>query len=408
MKDRRFLLIGLCLLALATTFLSSCTKDSVDPETGSNASFLIGSKGGDDITKGLYSVKPGSDPVFITHLVPYNYSSYYVDKNKEVIAFLVSSNQKENTSGIAYMRTDNLQDVRFAPVPGAPEGYYYSVSSSTPPRVLGDGRIAYLVALETDSPYDYWFAGMIAIFNPADGEIELSGDPSEFVLNQPEIGNDTEDGTMKTGFIISPDDKYAYCEVYGYGTDGGEVHRDYSFIVRYTIGVPGSYERLAQMTATPAAVTADGNSLLVASGNFGEKTIDLTTKAVTQTLDYYFTPSSGQVSGRSSKMIRGWIAAGSYGAGFAELDFRQSPVGSIHIIDEDELDSPRNYYPSLALGVQYSSDETQIYFGVHRSSQNDKYKMICSTPIVELNETPDSLTSFHADYNMNVLLFLGE
>lgn len=66
--------------------------------------------------------------------------------------------------------------------------------------------------------------------DPADGEIELSGDPSEFVLTQPEIGDDTEDGTMKTEFEVSPDDRYAYCEVYGYGTDGGEVHRDYSFI----------------------------------------------------------------------------------------------------------------------------------------------------------------------------------
>lgn len=408
MKRRFVLLTGFCFLASVIICLTSCTKDSEDPDPGSTASFLIGSKGGNEIAKGLYSVRPGSDPVFVTDLVPFNYSSFYADIKNGVIAFLVSGNQRGNTSGIAYMRTDNLQDIRFAPIPGAPEGYYYSVNSVTPPRVLGDGRIAYLVALETDSPYDYWFAGMIAIYNPEDGEIELSGDPSEFVLNQPEIGDDTEDGSMKTKFEISPDDKYAYCEVYGYGTEGGMVHRDYSFIVRYTIGVPGSYERLAQMEGIPAAVTADGNSLLVASGNYGEKTIDLTTKAVTQTLDYYFTPSSGQVSNKSSKMIRGWIAAGSYGAGFAELDFSQTPVGSIHIIDEDELDSPRNYYPSLALGVQYSKDESQIYFGVHRSSQNDTYKMICSTPIVELNETPDSLTSFHSDYNMNVLMFLGE
>ncbi len=273
---------------------------------------------------------------------------------------------------------------------------------------MGDGRIAYLVALETDSPYDSWFAGMVAIYNPDDGEIELSGDPTDFVLSQPEILGDTEDGTMKTGFIISPDDKYAYCEVYGYGTEGGEVHRDYSFIVRYTIGSPGSYERLSQMTATPAAVTADGNSLLVTDGNFGVKTINLTTKAVTQTLDYYYIPASGQISKKTSKMIRSWIAAGSYGAGFAELDFSQSPVGSIQIIDENELSAPKNYYPHLALGVQYSSDESQIYFGVYRSSQSDKYTMICSTPVVELNETPDSLTSFLPGYNMNVLMFLGD
>ncbi len=399
--------ISFSLLASVMISLASCTKDLDDPDIKSTASFLIGSKGSDNVARGLYSIRIGDDPVYITHLVPYNYSSYYADINNGVIAFAVSSNQKESTSGIAYMKTDNLQDIKFVPIPAAPEGYFYSVSSVTP-RVLGDGRIAYLVALETDSPYDNWFAGMVAIYNPDDGEIELSGDPSDFVLSQPEIESDTEDGTMKAGFIISPDDKYAYCEVYGYGTDGGDVHRDYSFIVRYTIGSPGSYERLAQMTAYPAAVTADGNSLLVASGNFGVKSIDLTTKAISQTLDYFYIPTTGQVSKRSSKMLRSWIAAGSYGAGFAELDFSESPVGSIHIIDEDELTSPINYYPNLALGVQYSSDESQIYFGVYRSSQTEQYSMICSTPIVELNETPDSLTSFLPDFNMNVLMFLGD
>ncbi|MCJ7713828.1 hypothetical protein MUO66_05155, partial [Candidatus Bathyarchaeota archaeon] len=203
--------ISFCFLASVMISLTSCTKDLDDPDLKSTASFLIGSKGIDDVARGLYSVTVGSDPVYITHLFPYNYSSYYADINNGVIAFAVSSNQKESTSGIAYMKTDNLQDIKFVPIPAAPEGYYYSVRSLTP-RVLGDGRIAYLVALETDSPYDSWFAGMVAIYNPDDGEIELSGDPSDFVLSQPEKGSDTEDGTMKTQFVISPDDKYVYCE----------------------------------------------------------------------------------------------------------------------------------------------------------------------------------------------------
>lgn len=317
--------------------------------------------------------------------------------NNGTIAFAVPNNLKGSTSGIAYMSMDALDDIQFVPIPSAPDGYYYSVNRTTP-RVLSDGRIAYLVALETNSIYDYWFAGMIAIYNPANGEIELSGDPTEFVLNQPEIGDDTEDGTMKTGFVVSPDDRYAYCE----------VHRDYSFIVRYTIGSPGSYERLAQVEAVPSVVTADGSSLLITSGNFGLKTIDLQNKTLTQTADFYFLPPSGQISYTSSKMLRTWISAGSHGAGFGEIDFSSSPYSFTQFIDDDELVAPKNYYPSLALGVQYSSDESKVYFGVYRSSQSDQYTMICSTPKIELNEAPDSLTSFHKDYNMNVLIFLNE
>ncbi|MFH0757053.1 MAG: hypothetical protein V2B15_07185 [Bacteroidota bacterium] len=401
----KFICVG--LIGYFATTVTSCTKDPDPPDLSSTASFIIGSKGSDQLQKGLYKVTVGSDPVFISQLFPYNYSSWYADYNNGMIAFAVSGNQKGNTSGIAYMSADDLENIQFAPIPGAPVGFYYSVSSTTP-RVLGDGRIAYLVALETDNEYDSWFAGEIAIYNPLNGEIELSGDPSEFVLNQPEIGDDTEDGTMKKGFVVSPDDKYVYCEVYGYGTDGGEVHRDYSFIVRYTIGIPGSYERLAQMEAYPAAVTADGNSLLVTNGSFGVRTIDLQTKAITQTADFYFYPSSGQISQQSSRMLRTWIAAGSYGAGFGEMDFSVSPYAFTQFFDENELVAPRNYYPSLSLGVQYSADESRVYFGVYRSSQSDKYNMICSTPKTGLNETPDSLTSFHKDFNMNVLILLDE
>jgi len=396
-----------CLLVYIVIIAGSCTKDQDDPKLGSKASFIIGSKGSDQLQAGLYQVTIGSDPVYISHLFPINYSSGYADSNNGIIAFAVSSHLKGNTSGIAYMSIDALENIQFVPIPSAPEGYYYSVRPTTP-RVLSDGRIAYLVALETNNEYDYWFAGMIAIYNPVDGEIELSGDPTDFVLNQPEIGGDTEDGTMKTGFVVSPDDRYAYCEVYGYGTDGGVVHRDYSFIVRYTIGSPGSYERLAQMEAIPTAVTSNGNSLLLTSGNFGVKTINLQDKTVTQTADFTFFPQSGQISNNSSKMLRTWISAGSYGAGFGEIDFSSSPYGFTQFIDDDELDAPRNYYPSLALGVQYSADESKVYFGVYRSSQSDQYKMICSTPKIELNETPDSLTSFHKDYNMNVLIYLNE
>jgi len=399
--------ISACLLVYIVIIATSCTKDQDDPGLSSKASFIIGSKGSNQLQKGLYQVTIGSDPVYISHLYPINYSSGYADSNNGIIAFAVSNNLKGSTSGIAFMSMDALEDIQFAPIPSAPEGYYYSVSPTTP-RVLSDGRIAYLVALETNSEYDYWFAGMIAIYNPANGEVELSGDPTEFVLSQPEIGDDTEDGTMNTGFVVSPDDRYVYCEVYGYGTDGGEVHRDYSFIVRYTIGAPGSYERLDQVEAIPAAVTADGNSLLITSGNFGLKTIDLQNETVTQTADFYFHPQSGQISNISSKMLRTWISAGSHGAGFGEIDFSSSPYGFTQFIDDDELVAPRNYYPSLALGVQYSTDESKVYFGVYRLSQSDQYAMICSTPKIELNTTPDSLTSFHKDYNMNVLIFLDD
>ena len=117
-------------------FSTSCKKeDPSNPDFPSTASFLIGSQGSNELNQGLYKVTAGNDPVFITELFPVNYSSYYADINNGIIAFAVSGNLKGNTSGIAYMNTDNLQDIRFVPIPDAEEGYYYSVQSLTP-RVL--------------------------------------------------------------------------------------------------------------------------------------------------------------------------------------------------------------------------------------------------------------------------------
>ncbi len=406
MEDNRHRARHCFILFLSLFLLSACNKEGPDANILYTGTFLIGSKGEDDARRGLYTVKAGSAPVFVTEIIPYNFSCWYMHINNDVLAYRVSSTQKLNTSGIAYARTDDLSNVLFAPIPGAPEGYYYSVATQ-PPRVLSDGRIAYLVALETDSPYDNWFAGQIAIFNPESGDIELSGDPSEFVRNQPEIGVDTEDGTMKSGFAVSPDDRYIYCEAYGYGTDFGEVHRDYSFIVRYTIGSPGSYERVYQMAGLPLGETPGGEELIVTSDSKLYQ-IDLTTKAVTELAEYAYFPLPGQMSSKSQKMIRSWGSTNSHSAGISELNHTQIPMSETQIIDDEQMEVPRYRIVSLKWGGVYDASESGIYLGLSRRLNNENFYNIAHAPLGDLSENPDSITSFPTDYDMGVFIYLGE
>ncbi|HHH54694.1 MAG TPA: hypothetical protein ENK91_13615, partial [Bacteroidetes bacterium] len=226
-------------------FFTSCDWILGDDPKFESTTFLIGCDGSDELQKGLYTYSLGGTPTFVTEYYPRHMNSLYADNNNGVLALNVE-NVPENTSGIAYMNTDDLSNVKFAPIPSAPEGYYYNVPRAIAPRILNDGKIAYRVTLETDNEFDDYHIGMLAIFDPKSDEVEISGDPSGFVLSQPEQGSDTEGGSMGGLFVVSLDGKYAYCKVYGYGTDFGIYHEDYNFIVKYSIGTSGSYERLAQ------------------------------------------------------------------------------------------------------------------------------------------------------------------
>jgi len=384
------------LIALLITF-TACPF----PSSNNSTNFIIGSKGNDQgIERGLYSWSPGENPKFITELTPYNLSQMLIDQNNGMVAYRIDPYlTPEGTSGIAYMPSDDLNDISYAPIPQAEENFYYSIPNEGP-KVLPDGRIVYRVTLETDNIFDDYAVGMLAIYDPDNGDLELSGDPSGFVLSQPEQGSDTEGGSMGGPFVLSPDGKYAYCKLYGAGTDGGVYHEDYKFLVSYTIGDPGSYERLAQINARPTAVTGDGNYLL-ANAYDGLMKVDIDEKEVVKADDYTYDFECGQIAKNSNRMFKLWR-----GSGLGEYTIGSS-IDWLHIINGNEITN--SSYTGLRHCGQYSKDEDKIYF----SGSTDYYTnydsdlIIFETPRVELNATPDSIGYLPAEYCTDMFLLLN-
>lgn len=384
--------IGVLLLVL-----SGCPILDLDPPGSNSESFLVGCKGNDSgLAAGLYKYEVGGTPEFITSYLPWAYKQQLMDYNNGILAYRVDPTP-ENTSGIAYMEKDKLNNVQFAPIPqAAKEGYYYRIAYSTEagPKVFSDGRIAYLVYYETENPYDDYHVGMIAIFNPQNNEIEISGDPSGFVLSQPEKGSDTEGGSMEGTFLLSPDNNYLYCDVYGYGTDAGVYHEDYHFIVKYTVGEPGSYSRVIQQGGGLTAITSDGKYLIMNTSS-GLQKINLLTNEMIKVDEYLFDFSPGNISPQPGKMIKYWPD------GVGEYDFNGSPVNWTAIIDS------KNTHGRI-LNAQYNFEGNKIYF----TSTNDIYchsgseTYIYSSEIIENNETPDSIGYLAPEFCTKIFLKL--
>ncbi|MBN2261796.1 MAG: hypothetical protein JW735_02725 [Prolixibacteraceae bacterium] len=402
---KRGISVLLICFVVSVFFLSSCFnifEGGISKSKG--PLFLVGCTGNssEGLEAGLYLLSIGKTSpslTFVTEYRPWAYSIEKMDYNNGRIAFSVErSLVPEGESGIAYMDVDDIENVMFAPIPTAPVDHYYAIPDERP-RVFSDGRIAYRVVLNTDNPYDDAHSGVLAIYNPKSGDIELSGGLSGFISSQPEKGHDTEAGSMGADFVLSADERFVYCTAYGFGTDWGVYHVDYKFVVEYEVGNPGMYSRIAQTSSIPTAVTGDGNYLIL-SGS-GLQKVDLSTNVLTQVDDYSNMFNPGQVSKSSSRMFKVWR-----GSGLGEFDWNQDSF--LHIIDGGEItNSP---YRGLGHGGQYSTDESIIYF----TGSTDFYTnyasdlIVFSTPKVEVNATPDSLTTIPAEYCTRVFLLLDD
>jgi hypothetical protein len=393
------------ILTVSLFFLYSCEDTSNTPSDsgGGNSGpvFLVATNGNSDgLTKGLYrftNTPAGPNFEFITEYHPWNMSLTKADMNNGRIAIKIDRNiVPEGKSGTIYMDKNSLSDINWLPIPEAPEKHFF-VLQDYKPQVLPDGKIAYAVTLNTDNPYDDAHWGMVAIYNPKDGKVELSGNVSEFVLAQPEQGNDTEGGSMSE-IIASPDGKYIYCRVYGYGTDMGVYHVDYHFIAKYEIGKPNQYTRVAQIDARPQAITPDGK-FMVLSGD-GLQRIDLQTLDVQKVDDYSHTFHTGQIASTKNQIFKVWR-----GSGMATFDISASEFTPTVIIDGKNMEGS---HKGLRHCGQYSADESKIYF----TGSTDFYTnyaselRLYSTPIMENNTTPDSITTIPIEYCTNFFLLL--
>jgi hypothetical protein len=411
MKNRTRLLKLVLVLFIgcpAIATLSGCSSDtgSSGPDNNNThvLSFLVGCNGdGENLLPGLYKMtNTATGPSFelVTTYYPQYLSLDYATMNNGRIAIrVVPALVPAGESGVLFMDVGDIKNQRWAPTPSAPTDYWYAISNERP-QVLPDGRIVYSVVLNTDNQYDDAHWGMLAIYNPASGDVELSGNPSGFVLAQPEKGSDTEGGSMNSSTVISPDGKYVYCQVYGYGTDMGSFHIDYKFVVRYEIGKPGEYTRVVQSGARPTAITSDGRYLIL-DGD-GLQRVDLQSNTMAKVDDYANFFNTGQVSKVSSQMFKFWR-----GSGMGLFDMSETPAWKLTIIDGQKMTGSHR---GLGHGAQFSTDESKIYF----TASSDYYTnyatdlRIFSTPLVQENTAPDSITTMPKEYCTGFFLLLSE
>jgi hypothetical protein len=398
---------GLLIIFLLFTLIRCSEDDGGTGPNGNNPSgpvFLVGCNGsGDSVQAGLYrmtNAAAGPSFEFITPYYPQYLGMDNVDMNNGRIAIRVQpSVVPEGKSGVMFMDVNSLASIQWVPVPDAPEDYYFDIANARP-AVLPDGRIAYPVTLQTDNKYDDAHWGMIAVYNPSTGDVETSGNPSDFVLAQPEQGSDTEGGSLSGALIASPDGRYIYSQVYGYGTEAGAYHVDYKFIVRYTVGQPGSYERIVQSSNRPTAITSDGSTLILTGD--GLHRVDVGAKSDVKFDDYANVFYTGQVAKSATRMFKIWR-----GSGLGEFTIGSGNVDWMQIVEGKEL---AGRYQGLGHGAQYSAGEDKIYFTASTDYYTN-YKTdlrVFSTPIQERITEADSVTTMPVFYCTKFFLLLND
>jgi len=366
--------------------------------------FLVGCSGSSDgaYTRGIYKMTlknggPGLE--LITSYYTWANGMNHVDMRNGRIAMSVD-NPPEGGSCVAWMDADDLKNIRFVPTPPPAEGYYYTVTTAKP-QVMSDGRIIYHVVAKRDV-YEDHHVGQLAIYDPSDNSLELSGSVSDFVLSQPEQGGDTEAGSMASNYVLSKDEKYVYCQVYGYGTDWGTYHSDYHFIVRYKIGEFMSYSRIAQTGMQVKGITGDGNYLIVGSSGTGR--INLSTNVVEEdvmgpgSLQMY----AGHTYANSAKTITTYR-----GEGLALYNMSASETWMYYIVRQANM---QHRYNGLGNNCFFSPDGSKVYFmgSTDYYTNYDTDVVLFSTPVMENNTQPDSLTNLPVNFCTGFFLLLSE
>lgn len=405
-KSSSFYVVASLVSCLSLVIGIGCSSDPTGPapSTPNKLSFLVGCSGdGQNLAPGLYlltNTSTGPTFEFITGYTPQFMSLNFASIKNGRIALRVEPRLvPQGKSGILYMDVGDLKNLRWAPVPPAPDNHWFQIANERP-QVLSDGRIVYQVVLNTDNQFDDAHWGMLAVYNPSTDSIAVTGSTSDFVLNQPEKGPDTEGGSMRNTFVISPDEKYAYCHVYGYGTDGGVYHMDYNFIVRCDIGKPGVYTRVAQTDNRPAAVTNDGRYLILEGD--GLHRVDLQTNQSAKIDDYSNFFNVNQVSRKGPRMLKTWR-----GSGVGVYDMSATPAWQYAILDGGSMTGS---YRGLGLGVQFSSDEMKVYAPASADfyTNTPTDVRIFSSPVKSTNNSPDSITTIPKAYCTNFFMLLTD
>ncbi|MCF7886710.1 MAG: hypothetical protein K9M80_09460 [Candidatus Marinimicrobia bacterium] len=171
--------------------------------------------------------------------------------------------------------------------PSEDSDYSYFLSSTS--VVSDNGMILYLSATD-DKSYGDEYRPYLIRYNTANNTHKVAASPENFVLNQPEKGDDTETGQINRYVCISHDGRYAYGVLEAYGVSGN-IHWDYEILFQYDFETE-EYKRLGEegdADVTFYGMTRDGKHLIY-DNNHTKKLLNLETENVSE-VD--FRPSHG-------------------------------------------------------------------------------------------------------------------
>ena len=149
--------------------------------------------------------------------------------------------------------------------PSEDSDYSYFLSSTS--KVSDNDLILYLSATD-DKNYGDEYRPYLIRYNTADNTHKVASSPENFVLNQPEKGDDTETGQFRRYVCISPNGRYAYGVLEAYGVSGN-IHWDYEILFQYDFETE-KYNRLGEEGDADVSfygMTRDGKYLIYANNH---------------------------------------------------------------------------------------------------------------------------------------------
>ncbi len=275
----------------------------------------------------------------------------------------------------AYMKLDEDHAYYLSLVEPSEESDYSYFQPSTG-DVSDNGFILYSSATN-DKNYGDEYQPYLLRYNPSDNTYEVAEGPNNFVLSQPEAGDDTEAGLIQRTLFISPNGKYAYGEVDGYGVDGGSYHWDYEILFRYDFDQK-TYTRLGDTDdndVTIVAMTSDRRYIIYSNGSTG-KVLDLQTGNISTT-------NMNTVNVKKNSWGKNGCCVGASTGDLYYKDF----VNNKEVI-------VCNTGWGWACNAMFSKNEDKIYFFKEGSDKN----FLCVTSGISEGSTYDTIGSFPTEF----------
>jgi len=373
--------MSLLLMVIMTisVAITGCKKDDTgspdddNPGNSDNVQFLAYYKPdskstlGDDKSIYLVTVKDGelSYSNFL-NAYPEDGMTSDCDINNNVMVLGLKASDFDNKG--AYMKL-NEESAYYLPLVEPSESSDYAYFQTSTGDVADNGIIIYSSATN-DKSYGDEYTPYLLRFNPSDNTYDVAESPNSFVLSQPEVGDDTEAGLLQRTLFASPDGKYAYGQVDGYGVDGGSYHWDFEILFKYDFEQK-TYTRLGgadDNDVTITAMTSDRRYILY-SNNGTKKLLDLQTGNISTT-DMHTINVKKNSWGKNGCCV---------GASTGDLYYKD-------FVNNKEILVCNTGY-GWAYNAMFSKNESKIYFLKEGSDEN----YLCVTSGVSEGSTYDTI-----------------